>query len=108
MIKTINKIFILVYHFQIELLYPQPGYVEINPDDLWQSILKSIQNAISDAKLNANDIACLGISTQRSTFITWDRTTGETFHNFITWKDLRADSMVRKWNESVTLKVLID
>lgn len=91
---------------QIELLYPQPGYVEINPDELWQKILKTIQNAINDAQLNANDISCLGISTQRSTFITWDRTTGETFHNFITWKDLRADSMVRKWNDSVTLKVM--
>lgn len=97
-----NKSFFL---YQIELLYPQPGYVEINPDELWQSILKAIQNAISDAKLTATDISCLGISTQRSTFITWDRTTGETFHNFITWKDLRADSMVRKWNDSVTLKV---
>lgn len=90
---------------QIELLYPQPGYVEINPDELWQKILKTIQSAINDAQLNAIDISCLGISTQRSTFITWDRTTGETFHNFITWKDLRADSMVRKWNDSVTLKV---
>ncbi|XP_055322195.1 putative glycerol kinase 5 [Sitodiplosis mosellana] len=90
----------------IELLYPQPGYVEINPDELWQKILKTIQNAISDAQLNAIDISCLGISTQRSTFITWDRTTGETFHNFITWKDLRADSMVRKWNDSVTLKLM--
>lgn len=101
-----SKILFFFWNFsQIELLYPQPGYVEINPGDLWQSIVATIQNAISDAKLNSNDITCLGISTQRSTFVTWDRVTGETFHNFITWKDLRADSMVRKWNDSVTLKV---
>lgn len=87
-------------------MYPQPGYVEINPDDLWQSIVQTIRNAIGDAKLKPADISCLGISTQRSTFITWDRITGETFHNFVTWKDLRADSMVRKWNDSVTLKVI--
>lgn len=86
-------------------MYPQPGYVEINADVLWQSILSTIRNAISAAKLKSSDISCLGISTQRSTFITWDRVTGETFHNLITWKDLRADSMVRKWNDSVTLKV---
>lgn len=61
----------------------------------------------SDANLTARDITCLGISTQRSTFITWDRETGETFHNFITWKDLRADAMVRKWNSSLTLKVAV-
>lgn len=90
---------------QIELLYPQAGYVEIDPDELWRKIISVIESAIGDAKLSSNDIACLGISTQRSTFITWDRTTGENFHNFITWKDLRADSMVRKWNDSVTLKV---
>lgn len=92
-------------YLQIELLYPQPGYVEINPDELWRKIISVIVSAIEDAKLNSKDIACLGISTQRSTFITWDRTTGENFHNFVTWKDLRADSMVRKWNDSVTLKV---
>lgn len=97
----------ILFQLQIELLYPQPGYVEINPDDLWHKIVATIQNAIADANLKSTDISCLGISTQRSTFITWDRATGETFHNFVTWKDLRADSMVRKWNDSVTLKVFI-
>lgn len=80
--------------------------MEINPDELWASIVSTIRLAIEDAKLSASDVACLGISTQRSTFITWDRCTGEPFHNFITWKDLRADSMVRKWNDSVTLKLM--
>lgn len=90
---------------KIELLYPQAGYVEINPDDLWNSIIKTVKDAIENAKIAASDLSCLGISTQRSTFVTWDKQTGETFHNFVTWKDLRADSMVRKWNNSVTLKV---
>lgn len=79
--------------------------MEISPDDLWQSILTTIRDAIKNAGLTAKNISCMGISTQRSTFITWDRNTGETFHNFITWKDLRADSMVQKWNASFTLKV---
>lgn len=79
--------------------------MELSPDDLWQSVLKTVRDAIENAGLTAKNISCMGISTQRSTFITWDRNTGETFHNFITWKDLRADSMVRKWNDSITLKV---
>lgn len=92
---------------QIELLYPQPGYCEINPDALWKAVVKTIREAIHNARLTPKDISCMGISSQRSTFITWDRETGETFHNFITWKDLRADAMVRKWNSSVTLKVRV-
>lgn len=60
---------------------------------------------IVDAQLTPDQISCIGISTQRSTFITWDKETGEEFHNFITWKDLRADPLVKKWNSSLTLKV---
>lgn len=89
----------------MELLYPEPLYVEIDPDKLWQSIVRTIQNAIKDARLTAAEIACLGISTQRSTFITWSRESGKPFHNFITWKDLRADALVKKWNSSCILKV---
>lgn len=47
----------------------------------------------------------MGISTQRSTFITWSQDTGKPFHRFITWKDLRADELVKQWNDSYTWKV---
>lgn len=106
------------------LLYPKPGHVEIDPDLLWNGIIKTIEDAIKgvyqnlhfvalvllsyeilDAKLEASDIACIGISTQRSTFITWDKLTGQSFHNFVTWKDIRADSLVKKWNSSFIIKV---
>lgn len=66
----------------------------------------NFSNLISDAKLEISDIACLGISTQRSTFITWDKLTGQAFHNFVTWKDIRADSLVKKWNSSYIIKVV--
>lgn len=90
---------------QVELIYPEPHHVEIDPDQLWSSVVRTIQGAIRDAQLSAAAIATLGISTQRSTFVTWHRETGKTFHNFITWKDLRADALVRKWNGSYILKV---
>lgn len=102
-----RRLKIFLRFIKIELLYPQPGYCEINPDDLWTAVLKTIREAIENAKLTAKDITCLGISSQRSTFTTWDRESGDTFHNLITWKDLRADALVRKWNSSVTLKVCI-
>lgn len=92
-------------HDEVQLIYPQPGHVEIDAEDFWRRICSTIQRSIRDAQLQPQQIECLGISTQRSTFITWDAVTGRPYHNFITWKDLRADSLVKKWNSSLLLKV---
>ena len=58
-----------------------------------------------DANLQFKNVKCCGISTQRATFINWRKSTGRPFHNFITWKDLRADQLVKEWNSSLTMKV---
>lgn len=50
------------------------------------------------------DIKSIGISTQRATFITWRKSNGKAFHNFITWKDLRANDLVQEWNNSLTMR----
>lgn len=47
----------------------------------------------------------MGICTQRGTFITWRKDTGEPFHNFITWKDVRSRDLIEEWNNSVIIKV---
>ncbi|XP_059060800.1 putative glycerol kinase 5 [Achroia grisella] len=91
---------------QVVLHYPSPGFVEIDPDELWTSIVAVVQRSFKDAGLNANQITAMGISTQRGTFITWSRKTAKPFHRFITWKDLRADKLVRQWNESYTWKLV--
>lgn len=57
-----------------------------------------------DAKLTAKQIACLSITTQRNTFTCWNKLTGNVYHNFITWKDLRADTLVQQWNRSFKLR----
>lgn len=90
----------------VKLLYPKRGYVEIDPEVLWQSSKKVVEEAIQRAGLRPAQITALGVSTQRSTFVTWDRRTGKPFHNFITWKDVRADSLVRQWNNSLTWRSL--
>lgn len=54
--------------------------------------------------MSPRDLNCIGICTQRSTFVTWNRQTGEYFHNFITWKDLRADDLVNKLNDGILMK----
>ncbi|XP_061721181.1 putative glycerol kinase 5 [Cydia pomonella] len=90
---------------QVKLHYPSPGFVEIDPEELWKSVVQVVLISIKDAKLSAAQITAMGISTQRSTFINWSRETGKPFHRFITWKDLRADKLVNQWNESYTWKL---
>ncbi|XP_059358132.1 putative glycerol kinase 5 [Carassius carassius] len=91
---------------KVSLLYPQPGWVEIDPEDLWKGFVTVVKGAVQDSGLQMCQMESLGISTQRATFITWDRNTGEPFHNFITWQDLRAAELVRSWNRSCTMKTV--
>ncbi|XP_035911934.1 putative glycerol kinase 5 isoform X4 [Anopheles stephensi] len=90
----------------VDLIYPAPGWVEINPEKLWTSVLQTIRKATEDANLSIDQLTCLAISTQRNSFTCWNRHTGQVYHNFITWKDLRADQLVQDWNNSFTLRLL--
>ena len=93
-------------HAALEPIMPRPGWHELEPDKLWVTVCQVIREAISSAGLEAGDISGLGISCQRATFTCWSAVTGRHFHNLITWKDIRADSYVRQWNGSLTLKAL--
>lgn len=90
----------------VEVISPQPGWVEMEPDQLWGKVVEVLRLSISSAGLTARQITSLGISCQRGTFTCWHKETGEHFHNLITWQDLRADSYVRDWNNSMTMRGL--
>ncbi|CAO1420186.1 unnamed protein product [Diamesa tonsa] len=90
----------------IELIYPQPGYVEIDAERLFSQVIELIREALAKLNISAKELVCIGISTQRSTFTTWNKRTGKVFHNFITWKDMRGNEIVQKWNNSLTLRAL--
>ncbi|KAJ0174116.1 hypothetical protein K1T71_010262 [Dendrolimus kikuchii] len=100
-VETVGKAF-----DQVVLHYPRAGFVEIDPDELWISIIEVVKRSLKNASLSAGQITAMGISTQRGTFINWSKTTGKHYHNFITWKDLRADKLVKDWNESFTWKFI--
>uniref|UniRef100_A0A8C4DSL5 Glycerol kinase 5 n=1 Tax=Dicentrarchus labrax TaxID=13489 RepID=A0A8C4DSL5_DICLA len=87
-------------------LYPEVGHVEMDPDALWRGFITVVKGAVQDAGIQMRQIEALGISTQRGTFTTWDRTTGVPFHNFISWQDQRAADLVKSWNRSCTMKAL--
>ncbi|XP_059544269.1 putative glycerol kinase 5 isoform X5 [Myotis daubentonii] len=86
-------------------LCPQIGWVEIDPDVLWLQFVAVIKESVKAAGIEMNQIVGLGISTQRATFITWNKKTGNHFHNFISWQDLRAIELVKSWNSSLIMKV---
>ncbi|XP_034852084.1 putative glycerol kinase 5 isoform X5 [Mirounga leonina] len=90
---------------KIENLYPQAGWVEIDPDVLWLQFVTVIKESVKAAGIEMNQIVGLGISTQRATFITWNKKTGNHFHNFISWQDLRAVELIKSWNNSLIMKL---
>ncbi|XP_068136565.1 putative glycerol kinase 5 [Hyperolius riggenbachi] len=91
---------------KIKVLYPSRGHVEIDPEGLWEQFVTVVKEAVKDAGIRISQVAGLGISTQRATFITWNKKTGEPFHNFISWQDLRAADLVSSWNSSMLLKAV--
>ncbi|KAF2350124.1 Carbohydrate kinase FGGY N-terminal [Trinorchestia longiramus] len=89
---------------KVELLQPKPGYAEMDPEEIWLKCCHVIREVVSC--VGVENVSCLGICTQRCTFLLWDAVTGKPLHNLITWKDLRADALVNKWNKSFLMKCL--
>ena len=75
--------------------FPQSGWVEHDPDDLWTSVAATARGAIERAGLTASDIAAIGITNQRETTVVWDRNTGRPIHNAIVWQDRRTAEFCR-------------
>jgi len=71
-------------------IFPQPGWVEHDPREIWSSQLATAREALAQAGLGAGDIAALGITNQRETTIVWNRATGEPIGNAIVWQDRRT------------------
>ncbi|MBZ9653890.1 glycerol kinase GlpK [Phyllobacterium lublinensis] len=77
-------------------IYPQSGWVEHDPEEIWQSVLSTCQVAIENAKIQAGDVAAIGITNQRETVIVWDKATGKPVHNAIVWQDRRTAPICQK------------
>ena len=71
-------------------IYPQAGWVEHDPREIWSSQLDTARAALKKAGLSAADIAAIGITNQRETTVLWDRKTGEPIGNAIVWQDRRT------------------
>lgn len=80
--------------------YPQSGWVEHDPMEIWQSQLKTAQDALKQAKLSPQDIKAIGITNQRETTLLWDKRTGLPIHNAIVWQDRRSEPLCEQLRQA--------
>ena len=78
-----------------EQIYPKPGWVEHNPMEIWERTQEVVKDGL--AKVNAEDIAAVGITNQRETAVVWDRKTGKPVYNAIVWQDTRTDKIIEEF-----------
>jgi glycerol kinase len=71
-------------------IFPQPGWVEHDANEIWASQIGVAADALGRAGASSSDIAAIGITNQRETTVVWDRKTGEPIHNAIVWQDRRT------------------
>src|ERR1700744_3456017 len=70
--------------------FPADGRVEHDPEEIWQSVLATVQSAMAQAGITASDVAGIGITNQRETTLIWDRATEKPIHRAIVWQDRRT------------------
>jgi len=74
-----------------EQIYPKPGWVEHDAMEIWERTQEVVRAGLD--KVQASDIAAVGVTNQRETAVVWDRTTGQPVHNAIVWQDTRTDQI---------------
>ncbi len=77
-------------------IYPKPGWVEHDPEEIWRNVQYVVQDALATVGLGVPDLVALGITNQRETTVLWDRATGVPIHNALNWQDMRTDHLVRE------------
>jgi glycerol kinase len=76
-------------------IYPQPGWVEHDPESIWDSVRAVTEKTMADLGATAGDITAIGITNQRETTLVWDRDSGECVYNAIVWQDRRTAEACR-------------
>src|SRR6185436_14062658 len=83
-------------HKEFAQHYPASGWVEHDPEEIWQSVLSTCRGALKAAKLTAAGISAIGITNQRETVVIWDKASGKPIHNAIVWQDRRTSALCQK------------
>jgi glycerol kinase len=78
---------------ELPQIYPQPGWVEHDPQAIWLTQLTTARDALAKAGISANQVRAVGITNQRETTVLWSRATGKPLHNAIVWQDRRTEPL---------------
>ncbi|WP_455159525.1 glycerol kinase GlpK [Schaalia cardiffensis] len=77
-------------------IFPNPGWVEHDPVEIWESVRAVVASALQKAEINASHLVAVGITNQRETTIVWDKNTGEPVYNALVWQDVRTGDIARE------------
>lgn len=88
-------------------IFPNPGWVEHDPEDIWQTTLKTLKKTVEQTRLEPGDIAGIGITNQRETVVVWDRKTGKPIYNAIVWQCRRTQEVCEKLKRNAKEKIVI-
>jgi glycerol kinase len=77
---------------EFKQIFPQPGWVEHDAEEIWSTQFGTMAEAIANAKITINQIAAIGITNQRETTVVWERSTGKPIYNAIVWQDRRTSA----------------
>lgn len=83
-----------------EQIYPKPGWVEHNSEEIWKNTLEVIAKARIEKSIKTEDIAACGITNQRETTVVWNKRSGKAYYNAIVWQDTRVDDTVKVLTKS--------
>ncbi|AFZ00063.1 glycerol kinase GlpK [Calothrix sp. PCC 6303] len=98
-IFDINGKVIAQAYRELAQYYPQPGWLEHNPQEIWQDTCWVMEHAIKNAQINPDEIVAIGLTVQRETCLLWDKTTGEPLYNAIVWQDRRTAAFCQQLQE---------
>jgi glycerol kinase len=81
-----------------EQIYPKPGWVEHDPEEIWRRTQEVIEEAMQRQSLRPSDLAAIGITNQRETTVVWNRNTGKPVSNALVWQDTRVEDSVAEFS----------
>jgi glycerol kinase len=87
-------------------IFPRPGWVEHNPEDIWKSVLNTIKKALETGHIKGSEIAGLGITNQRETVVVWDKKSGAPIYNAIVWQCRRTQDFCEQLKKKKLEKLI--
>ncbi len=81
-------------------MYPRPGWVEHDADEIWNNVEHVVRDALAAASVRTGQLAAVGITNQRETTVVWERDTGRPVHPAIVWQDTRTEAVLRSFDEA--------